>query len=260
MTEKIMNRMPRNSARALLVAPMALLAISCVMRAEPNPAWSGTEPQAAASGPDLSGVWLGDGAGNNRNLLLQPAMPLMQPWVKAKFDPKGVTTEPDSFLESCDPLSAPRVLLTNTPEKIVQTPGEVVLLYERNHDFREVYTDGRQHPKDLDASWWGHSIGRWDGSALVVDTVGFNDKTWLDWSGLVHTEALHLVERYQRVDHDNMRLDITVDDPKAYTQTFAAKRMFKLKPWDIGEDICTHGDEQHFRQGIVQPATAPSSK
>jgi hypothetical protein len=77
----------------------------------------------------------------------------------------------------------------------------------------------------------------------------------VDWSGLPHTEALHVIERYQRLDHDTMRLDITVDDPKAYTQSFTAKRMFKLKPWDIGEDICSRSDEQHFRQGIVQPAT-----
>jgi hypothetical protein len=68
------------------------------------------------------------------------------------------------------------------------------------------------------------------------------------------------VERYQRLDHDTMRLDLTVDDPKAYTQSFTVKRMFTLKPWDIGEDICTRSDEQHFRQGIVQPASAPSNK
>jgi len=210
---------------------------------------------SAAPAQDLSGVWLGDGAGNNRALLLQPAMPLMQPWLKAKFNAQGVTTEPDPFLESCDPLGVPRVLLTNTPVKIVQTPAESVFLYERNHDFREVYTDGREHPKDLDPSWWGHSIGYWDGPAFVVDTVGFNDKTWVDWSGLLHTEALHVIERYQRLDHDTMRLDITVDDPKTFTQSFTAKRMFKLKPWNIGEDICSRSDEQHFRQGIVQPAT-----
>ena len=129
------------------------------------------------------------------------------------------------------------MLLTNTPVKIVQTPAEAVFLYERNHDFREIYTDGREHPKDLDSSWWGHSIGRWDGTTFVVDTVGFNDKTWVDWSGLLHTEALHVIERYQRLDRES--------------------ECFKLKPWDIGEDICNHSDEQHFRQGIVQPATTP---
>jgi hypothetical protein len=256
-----MSRPSRSSLGALLVAPMALLAFSCVTLAAPGGATPrAASPQATASASDLSGVWFGDGGGNNRNLLLAPARPLMQPWVKAKFDSKGVTTETDPFLAYCDPLSTPRVLLTNIPHRIVQTPSEVVFLYERNHDFREVYTDGRTHPKDLDPSWWGHSIGRWDGNALVVDTIGFNDKTWLDWSGLVHTEALHLVERYERIDHDDMRLDVTIDDPKAYTQSFTAKRMFKLKPWDLMEDICTRGDEQHFRQGIVDPAGAPPSK
>jgi len=185
---------------------------------------------------------------------------LMQPWVKARFNAQGATSDPDPFLESCDPLGAPRVLLTNTPLRIVQAPAEVVMLYERNHDFREIYTDGREHPKSLDPSWWGHSVGRWQGSTFEVDSVGFNDKTWVDWSGLVHTEALHLVEHYQRLTHDSMRLEITIDDPKAYTQPFTAKRMFTLKPWDIGEDICTHSDEQHFRQGIAQPAIAPLSK
>ena len=240
-------------SRNSLVAAAAVLAFSLLAPGQ-------AAAQTAASSQDLSGVWLGDGAGNNRALLLQPAMPLMQPWVKAKFDAKGAPTDPDPFLEACDPLGVPRVLLTNTPVKIVQTPAETVLLYERNHDFREVYTDGREHPKDLDSSWWGHSIGRWDGAAFVVDTVGFNDKTWVDWSGLPHTESLHVIERYQRMDHDTMRLDITVDDPKAYTQSFTAKRTFKLKPWDVGEDICNRSDEQHFRQGISQPATMPGKK
>lgn len=250
-----------NFFRNGVLIPAAALALSLVMFGQEAAQTGAAKTQAsAASSQDLSGVWLGDGAGNNRPLLLQPALPLMQPWVKAKFNAQGVTSDPDPFLESCEPLGVPRVLLTNTPLKIVQTTGEVVMLYERNHDFREIYTDGRQHPKDPDPTWWGHSIGRWDGTAFVVDTIGFNDKTWVDWSGLPHTEALHVIERYQRLDHDTMRLDITVDDPKAYTQSFTAKRMFKLKPWDIGEDICSQPEEQHFRQGISQPAAAPGNK
>jgi hypothetical protein len=254
-----MNRSPRTRLTALMVASMTLLALSGVTLAQTEAPVDTAKSQATPS-QDISGVWLGDGNGNNRNLLLQPALPLMQPWIKARFNAQGATSDPDPFLESCDPLGAPRVLLTNTPLRIVQAPAEVVMLYERNHDFREIYTDGREHPKNLDPSWWGHSVGRWEGSTFEVDTVGFNDKTWVDWSGLVHTEALHLVEHYQRLAHDSMRLDITIDDPKAYTQPFTAKRMFTLKPWDIGEDICTHSDEQHFRQGIAQPAIAPLSK
>ena len=250
----------RHYFRGLMVVSAAMLAFSCVTLAQTAPSAGAAKSQAPESTRDLSGVWLGDGAGNNRTLLSQAAATLMQPWVKAKFNAQGVASDPDPFLESCDPLGVPRVLLTNTPVKIVQTSGEVVLLYERNHDFREVHTDGREHPKNLDPLWWGHSIGRWDGSVLVVDTVGSNEETWVDWSGLPHTEALHTVERYQRIDQDTMRLDLTVDDPKAYTQPFTVKRMFKLKPWDIGEDICTHSAEQHFRQEIATPATAPFRK
>jgi hypothetical protein len=94
----------------------------------------------------------------------------------------------------------------------------------------------------------------------VVDTIGFNDRTWLDWSGLPHTEALHVVERYRRLDAKTMRLDITIDDPKAFTQPFTVTRMWTLEPWDIAQDICSRGNEQHFQQGIVQPGTAPSAK
>jgi len=249
----------RHLLTRLVVALMALLAFSGVTLAQNESRTPIPSSSAAASTQDISGVWLGDG-GNNRNLLLQPALPLMQPWVKAKFNSQGVASDPDPFVESCEPLGVSRVLLENTPLKIVPASGEVVIFYERNHDFREIYTDGRQHPKDLDPSWWGHSIGRWEGTTFVVDTVGFNDKTLVDWAGLPHTEALHLVERYQRMDHDTMRLDLTVDDQKAYTQPFTVKRIFTLKAWDIGEDICTHSTEQHFRQGIVQPATTPPNK
>jgi len=258
-----MNHTLLNWLARIVAVPVFLLLFSAATLAQSaasSPPRASAAAQTSASAPDLSGVWFGDGAGNNRNLLLEPATPLMLPWVKAKFDSKGVTTELDPFLDYCEPLGAPRVLLTNVPQKFVQTPNEIVVLYERNHDFREIYLDGRQHPKDVDASWWGHSIGRWDGNTLVVDTVGFNDRTWLDWSGLPHSESLHLVERYQLLDHDTMRLDITVEDPKAYSKPFAAKRMFKLKPWDIGEDICTLSDEQHFRQGIVNPASAAPAK
>jgi hypothetical protein len=240
----------------IVVVALAALAFACGARA-----------QTAPPPRDVSGVWSGGGKGSNRDLLLQPALKLMLPWVKAKLntsdpDPSRelFAIEPDPFLQFCDPLGVPRVLLTNTPIKIVPTAGEVIMLYERNHDFREVYTDGREHPKDPDPSWWGHSIGRWDGNTFMVDSVGFNDKTWLDWSGLAHSEALHLVERYQRLDQKTMRVSITVDDPKAYTQSFTVQRMFTLEPWDIGEDICTHSSEQHFQQGIVQPGTATSGR
>lgn len=219
----------------------------------------------AQTTPDLSGVWLQ--YGGNVFDLPRDAAP-MQPAAKAKFDTErnghgpnvviDFASNTDPFIKSCDPLGVPRVLLANHPFKIVPAAGEIIILYERSHDFREIYMDGRQHPKDLDPSWWGHSIGHWDGDALVIDTVGFNDRTWLDYQGLPHSDALHVVERYRRVDHDNLQLELTIDDPKAYTKTWTVTRNYRLKPWDIGEDICVQANEKKFEQGIVKPASAPA--
>ena len=123
--------------------------------------------------------------------------------------------------------------------EIMQVPGRVVMLFEYDHFVRQIFTDGRQHPQDMPPSWMGDSIGKWEGNTLVVDTVGFNDKTWLDLVGHPHTDALHLVERLRRVSHDTMTIDISIDDPKAYTRPWVAHSIYELKPdWNIGEVIC----------------------
>jgi hypothetical protein len=85
------------------------------------------------------------------------------------------------------------------------------------HTFRTIYMDGRPHPKDLNPSYYGHSIGRWEGDTLVVDTVGFNERFWMDRAGSPHTEKLHFVERFTRTDHDTLRYEVTIEDPGAYT-------------------------------------------
>jgi hypothetical protein len=104
---------------------------------------------------------------------------------------------------------------------------------------RQIFTDGRQHSEDITPSFMGDSIGKWEGDTLVVDTVGFNDKTWLDGEGLPHSDALHLVERIRRVSHEAMTIDFTIDDPKAYTKPWVAHNLFELKPgWNIGEVVC----------------------
>jgi hypothetical protein len=226
-----------------------------------------TSAQTAASAPDLSGVWVRTG-GNVFDLPLDVS--IMQPAAKTKFEAEknghgpnvaldfGSNTDP--FIKSCDPLGLPRVLLANHPFKILPAGGEIVILYERSHDFREIYMDGRSNPTDPDPSWWGNSIGKWQGDTLVIDTVGLNDRTWLDYQGLPHSEALHLVERYRRLDHDSLQLVLTIDDPKAYTKTWETTNNYKLKPWDIGEDICVQANEKRFDQGIVTPGTAPIGK
>ena len=109
-------------------------------------------------------------------------------------------------------------MLLPFPMQIVQTRDETLLIFEYDHFVRQIYMNRKQHPKNLDSTWMGDSIGRWDGDTLVVDTAGLNEKTWLDQSGHPHSSALHVIERMRRIDHNTLVDDITIDDPQAYTE------------------------------------------
>jgi hypothetical protein len=123
--------------------------------------------------------------------------------------------------------------------EIMQVPGRVVMIFEYDHFVRYIYTDGRQHPADLAPTWMGDAIGYWEGDTLVVDTIGFHNKTWLDRVGHPHSDALHVVERIRRAGHDTLIDDITIEDPEAYTKPWTARRIFQLKPkWQIIEFVC----------------------
>jgi len=138
----------------------------------------------------------------------------------------------------------------------MQIPGRVIMFFEYDHFVRQIFTDGRQHPKDLIPSWMGDSIGTWEGDTLVVDTVGFNDKTWLDGEGHPHSDELHLVERIRRVSHDALTIDFTIDDPKAYTKPWVSHTIFELKQgWNIGEVVCVD-DNANFldTEKMLQPS------
>jgi hypothetical protein len=129
--------------------------------------------------------------------------------------------------------------------EIIQTHGRVLMLNEYDHTLRHVYMDGREHPKDPDPTWLGHSTGKWDGDTLVIDTIGLTDKTWLDYLGHPHTEDLHVVERYRRVDSSTLRLEILIDDPKTYAKTWTGQVVFKLKPdWEISEHFACDAEDR----------------
>ena len=169
----------------------------------------------------------------------------MQPWTQAKF--KSIkpgygpfaTSESDDPILKCLPPGVPRIMLSPFPMQIVQMQGQVIMLFEYDHFVRIVYTDRKTHSKDLDPSWMGDSIGAWDGNTLVVDTVGLNEKSWLDQIGHPHSVALHVIERIHRVDRDTLQDDITIDDPGAYTRTWTGRQTFKLKPtWHLIEYVC----------------------
>lgn len=210
--------------------------------------------QTAVPSPDLSGVW-NPSAPKGAPIAVLIAYystfgkgePAMTPWAEAQykaakpsFGPKSVTMEETNDpVYKCFPPGVPRVYLHPFPMQIVQIPGQLIMLYEYDHMVRHIFTDGRAHPDELMPTWMGHSIGRWDGDTLVVDTVGFNDKSWLDRVGHPHSDQLHLVERIRRVDQNSLQVDFTIEDPKAYTKPITSTLSFQLKPkWDIMEQSC----------------------
>ena len=144
---------------------------------------------------------------------------------------------------NCLPTGVPRG--SPYPWRMVQTPTHkaathIFILYEGNiHSFRQIFMNGK-HPDDPDPTWYGHSVGSWDADTLVVDTVGYNDKFWFDYLGHPHTEKLHTIERYTRTDLGNMTIDVTIDDPGAYTKPFTTTGRARLEQpgIEIVEYIC----------------------
>ena len=125
-----------------------------------------------------------------------------------------------SPISHCLPEGMPMLEMAPAPYKIVQIAGVTFLLYERDTTYRQVYTDGRKLPEDPQPSWLGYSVGKWDGDSFVVDTSGFNDRGWLDARAHTHSEALHLTERFHRLDFGHMEVLLTIDDPKTYSRPF----------------------------------------
>lgn len=196
---------------------------------------------AAFSARDLSGVWM-----ERQNIITFSSQePPLVPWAEQRYKsakpgygPRATPDSEDPML-SCLPPGVPRIMLIPFPMQVIQIPGEVVLLFEYDHYVRHIYLDRHEHPKDLDITWMGDSIGWWEGDTLVVDTLGLNDKTWLDQVGHPHSDALHVVERLHRVDRDTLQDDLTIDDPKAYRKSWTGQQVFKRKPtWHLLEYVC----------------------
>ena len=199
---------------------------------------------------DLTGVWYPSSV-NTFNFVWTDAQgqPLntlpMTPWGDEKMKgnhPIGgeytaLTSNDPNF--ACLPPGVPNVYTHAYPVEILQVPGRAIMFFEYDHLARQIFTDGREHVQDANPTWMGDSIGKWDGDTLVIDSTGFNDKTWLDVAGHPHSEAMRVVERMRRADHNTLMIDITVDDPQAYTKPFKTQRKYILKPaWNIMEYVC----------------------
>ena len=203
-------------------------------------------PRTPDGKPDLSGIWEPDGTKFIRNLAadLKPGDVSFQPWAEALYKERlsGALSkqEPDA---NCLPQGVPKINAAPAPWRIVQTPGVVIILYEAFTQWRQIFTDGRALPKDPNPTWLGYSVGKWDGDTLVVDTIGFNGKAWLDQEGHPGSDALHVTERFRRPTFGQMELQITIDDPKAYTKSWTVtEKPHLLADTELLEFICLENE------------------
>jgi len=194
--------------------------------------------------PDLSGVWVEIDDP-------YPETPEVLPWAAALIKERSENNGKDAPHNHCLP-GPPPVPGSSSPfiTKFVQTGSLLVILFEDNPGFRQVFLDGRGHPSNWDPTWMGHSLGKWEGDVLVVDTVGFNDRSWLGGIGggaIPHTEMLHMTERYRRMDFGHMDLAITFEDPGTFVKPFHINIKLDLTPQEeLLEYVCENNKPEHL--------------
>jgi hypothetical protein len=201
-------------------------------------------PRLANGSPDLSGVWdrpyVPDMTRSGRNQTGFPELP---------FTPTGLTewTSYDAangdYTGSCMPFGFTRSINSPYPLQIVQSSVTVALLFEQNTWFHVVPTDNRSHPKEPEPTWFGHSVGRWDGDTLVVDTIGFNGYTKLDTVGHPHSDRLHLVQTFRMTDRDHIAYVVTIEDPEIYVRPWTNQRQFTRSAGELIEYSCEENNK-----------------
>jgi hypothetical protein len=254
---------------AISILAMSLCPASISAQTTPTSAAKSAIPRASDGKPDLTGVWQGGSTqrgsweqanggvgvgGSGRD----PAAPVAlssndrpagregapyQPWAAQKvleaFNRRGI----DDPTSQCLPAGLPRtVMLGLFPQQIVQTPSQIIMLYEYMNVFRVIPLNAK-HPDDIIPSYTGNSVGRWDGDTLVVDVIGFNDKTWLAGTGTFHTDALHITERFTRVDKDQINYEVTMDDPNVLTKPWTLRSTLMLREGTrLEEYVCAENN------------------
>lgn len=203
-------------------------------------------PRLPNGKPDLTGIWSSTDNTYLRNIAtdLKPEEVPYQPWAKALFDARKDGShsreDPDAH---CLPQGVPKIDAVAYPWKVLQTPISMVIIYETFNYWRQIFTDGREVDPDANPTWMGYSTGRWDEDAFVVDTRGFNGKAWLDQLGRPSTDRLHVIERFRRTSFGRMSIDVTIDDPGAYTRPWTVSQVVHLRPaWEPLEFICNENN------------------
>jgi len=234
--------MGRVSTRIVLAA-VALLAVQCFIQlaaADEMPGYkapTGSVPRLANGKPDFSGVWqpprMADVTKNMACCKGSGELPFTA-WGKQQWE--SYDAAKGDYAGTCLPFGLLRPVGGPHPVQIVQNEKYIAFLWEQNTWFHVTPTDGRPHPKDPDPTWFGNSVGHWEGDTLVIDTVGFNGKTRLDTIGHPVSDQLHTIERYTRRDLGHIDYVLTIDDPKTYSRKWDSVRSWTLHPeWEVME-------------------------
>lgn len=266
--------MPSRSLHSVIGVVLGMVAFSFGARAQTPPAHQAEAAKSQKANPtprrDLSGIW---DVENTMEGISPAGVKSHAPFTTWGADiannvykpgdgprrvPIGRVNDP---LDSCDPAGFPRDLLFELrPFQVVQTPDQVLMLYQYQRVWRVIWTDGRELPNDPDPRWYGYSVGKWaDDQTFVVETVGMDERTWLDNAGDPHSSGLRVEERYHRVNHDTMELTVKIDDPKAYTEPWLARDNLHLKLMpantDLMEMICAPTEAEEYKKVIANPVT-----
>jgi len=203
----------------------------------------GPAPRTRDGHPDLSGVW-------NINVDPHPVPASLLPWAQGVMKERVETNFRDQPAGLCLPDDPPPTL--PLLRKFVHTPKLLVQLFEQEPHYRQIFLDGREHPNDADPTWMGHSVGRWEKDTLIVDTAGFNDRSWVLFAeGLPHTDKLHMIERYRRPDLGHLLVDLTLDDSATFARPIERHMTWQLAPKDdVLESICTENNKYQRNAGI----------
>jgi hypothetical protein len=228
------------------------------------------KPSAPAPKRDLNGAWTGPVAFIGQNF--PPYTPLGAERAKLnKSEPVYHLANTNDPLMTCDPLGFPRNIINETRGmRFAQLPDRMIILYQYQRAWREIWTDGRELPKSIDTKdgapsrWYGYSLGHWDGDyTFVIDSVGMDDRTWLDTSGHPHSVDMRVQERYTRVDHDTLHMSVRIDDPKIYSSPFEELTdvTFKWIPnQELEEQLCVPSEAISYmniighQSGNAEPA------
>ncbi|HLH32250.1 MAG TPA: hypothetical protein VKY31_13685 [Terriglobia bacterium] len=244
--------------------------------ADGKPDLTAPTPRTADGKPDLSGMWQNGGGGGQRGqrgaapAATPPPAPAgpplaqffnvgagfkeglpLQPWAADLVKKRMADNSKDNPDAHCLPMGFMQFHMHPQPRKIIQTPDEVVIIYEANDGLRQIYTDGRPlPPKGVEPWWYGYSVGHWEGDTLVVQTRGFTDLQWLDVNGNPLTEEGTVTERFTRPNFGTLNIEVTIDDPKAYTKPFTVRLQQRaMVDTELIEFICEDRDASHYVGG-----------